>query len=71
MIERYEALAETRGVTDGLETDWAAFPGRALSAATLTGLLARHDKQTAHGGVGGIGGATTSARWTCSTSRTR
>ena len=47
MIHRYQALAETRGVTDGLETDWAGFAGRALSAATLTNLLSRHDKQTA------------------------
>ncbi len=46
MIQRYEALTETRGVTAGLETDWAAFSGRALSAATLTSLLARHDTQT-------------------------
>jgi hypothetical protein len=46
VINRYEALTQTRGVTDGLETDWAAFSGRALSAATLTGLLARHDTQT-------------------------
>ena len=46
-IRRYEALTESRGVTDGLETDWSAFSGRALSAATLTGLLARHDAQTA------------------------
>ena len=36
MIHRYQALTETRGVTDGLETDWAGFAGRALSAATLT-----------------------------------
>ena len=47
MIHRYQALAETRGVTDGLETDWAGFAGRALNAATLTNLLSRHDKQTA------------------------
>jgi len=47
MIHRYRALAETRVVTDGLETDWAGFAGRALSAATLTNLLSRHDKQTA------------------------
>ena len=30
MIHRYQALTETRGVTDGLETDWAGFAGRAL-----------------------------------------
>ena len=71
MIERYEALTETRGVTDGLETDWAAFSGRALSAATLTSLLARHDAQTAQGGRRRDRRPTTSARWTCSTSRTR
>ncbi len=47
MIHRYQALSATRGVTDALETDWAGFSGRALSAATLTNLLTRHDQQTA------------------------
>ena len=47
MIHRYQALAQTKGLTDGLETDWAAFSGRALNAATLTSLLARHDQRTA------------------------
>jgi len=44
---RYDELARTRGLTDGLEADWAAFTGRALDAAGLTDLLARHDRETA------------------------
>ena len=47
MFHRYDALSETKGLTDGLESDWAAFTGRALNAATLTGLLSRHDQRTA------------------------
>ncbi len=43
---RYDALAATSGLTAGLEADWSAFTGRALDAATLTGLLARHDQET-------------------------
>jgi len=45
--KRYEALAETRNLTDGLVADWASFTGRAIDAAGLTGLLAEHDQQTA------------------------
>jgi hypothetical protein len=44
---RYEMLAATTGLTANLEADWAAFTGRALDAASLTGLLARHDRETA------------------------
>ena len=44
---RYEMLAATTGLTARLGADWAAFTGRALDAATLTGLLARHDQETA------------------------
>jgi hypothetical protein len=47
VIDRYQALAATQGLTDSLETDWLAFTGRAVGAARLTGLLARHDQQTA------------------------
>ncbi len=47
MHRRYEELASISGVTSGLESDWAAFSGQALDAATLTGLLARHDEETA------------------------
>ena len=47
VIHRYQALAATHGLTDGLRGDWAGFAGRALNAATLTSLLSRHDQQTA------------------------
>lgn len=45
--ERFRELATTTGLTRGLEADWTAFTGRALDAATLTTLLARHDEETA------------------------
>jgi hypothetical protein len=44
---RFDALAATTGMTAGLKAEWAAFTGRALDAATLTGLLTRHDQETA------------------------
>jgi hypothetical protein len=44
---RYDELVATTGLTARLEADWAAFTGRALDAATLTGLLTRHDRETA------------------------
>jgi hypothetical protein len=44
---RYDELAATTGLTARLEADWGAFTGRALDAATLTGLLTRHDQETA------------------------
>ena len=44
---RYDELAATVGLTAGLEADWSAFTGRALDATSLTGLLARHDQETA------------------------
>lgn len=47
MRDRYRALAETQGLTEGLQADWIQFSSRALSAATLSGLLTRHDRQTA------------------------
>jgi hypothetical protein len=43
---RFEKLAGTSGITAGIEADWAAFAERALDAASLTALLARHDRQT-------------------------
>lgn len=46
LIHRYRALASTQGLTDGLAAQWAAFSGRALNAATLTSVLARHDRET-------------------------
>ncbi|MHB8891912.1 MAG: hypothetical protein ACYC65_07680 [Candidatus Limnocylindrales bacterium] len=44
---RHEELAATTGLTAGLEAAWASFTGRALDAASLTTLLARHDEETA------------------------
>ena len=44
---RFDGLAATAGLTAGLEADWAAFTGRAVDAANLTGLLTRHDQETA------------------------
>lgn len=46
VIHRYQALSATHGLTDGLRGDWAGFSGQALNAATLTNLLAQHDRQT-------------------------
>jgi hypothetical protein len=46
VIHRYQALAATHGLTDSLGADWTSFSGRALNAATLTNLLARHDRET-------------------------
>jgi hypothetical protein len=47
VYRRYEELAKARGLTTGLEEDWAAFAGRAIDAVNLTGLLTRHDTETA------------------------
>lgn len=44
---RYEQLAAAAGLTAGLETDWSLFTGRSLAAARLSGLLTRHDEETA------------------------
>ena len=44
---RHEELAATTGLTAGLEAEWASLTGRALDAASLTTLLARHDEETA------------------------
>lgn len=56
VIDRYAALASTQGLTDGLETDWLAFTGRAVEAARLTNLLTRHDQQTAAAAKAGAAG---------------
>lgn len=45
--QRYDELATTQGLTIGLAADWAAFTGRAIDAAKLSGLLSQHDTQTA------------------------
>lgn len=44
---RFDELAGTRDLTVGLASDWAAFTGRAVDAAGLSGLLSRHDLETA------------------------
>jgi SAM-dependent methyltransferase len=44
---RYQELGTVTALTAGLEAEWAAFTGRALDAGLLTGLLTRHDEQTA------------------------
>jgi len=56
LIDRYDALIGTTGLTDGLEANWAGFTGRALDAASVTGLLSRHDKQTADAAAQGSAG---------------
>ena len=45
--QRFDELGATRLLTIGLAADWAAFTGRANDAASLFGLLAEHDQQTA------------------------
>ena len=44
---RYEALMTATGLTAGFDAEWGAFTGRALAAASLRTLLARHDEETA------------------------
>ncbi len=56
VIDRYRALASTQGLTAGLEADWLAFTGRAVRAARLTGLLTRHDQETAAAAKQGAAG---------------
>jgi hypothetical protein len=45
--DRFDGLVPTPEFTDGLEDDWRLFTGRALDAANLNALLARHDQETA------------------------
>jgi len=45
--DRYDGLVPTPDFTTGLEDDWRLFTGRALDAANLNALLARHDRETA------------------------
>ncbi len=53
---RYVELASTSGLTGGLEDDWASFTGRALTAARVSALLARHDEETAAAATEGSAG---------------
>ncbi len=45
--ERWRQLDGATGLTEGLESDWAALTGRAIDAAQLSTLLVRHDGETA------------------------
>jgi len=45
--ERYQQLAGTSGLTEGLEANWTAFTDRALDASHLATLLTSHDQETA------------------------
>lgn len=56
VVHRYDELARTRDLTNGLDAAWAAFTGRALDAAKLTGLLTRHDRETADAAKAGAAG---------------
>ena len=56
MRHRYDELEGTAQLTAGLEDDWAAFAGRALDAATMSDLLARHDEETAKAAAEGTAG---------------
>ena len=44
---RFDELALTAGVTEGVGDDWAAFTGRSIDAARVSALLTSHDEQTA------------------------
>ena len=71
MIQRYDALAATRGLTAGLEDDWAAVHRARAGAATLSA-CSRATTRRRRRGRRGIGAArATARRWTCSTRRTR
>jgi hypothetical protein len=45
--QRYAALGMTPALTTRLEGDWAVLSARALAAAEIPALLAKHDQQTA------------------------
>ena len=52
--DRYEGLVPTPDFTNGLDDDWRTFTGRALDAANLNALLARHDQETAAAAQQGV-----------------
>ena len=52
--DRYEGLVPTPDFTHGLDDDWRTFTGRALDAANLNALLARHDQETAAAAQQGV-----------------
>ncbi len=51
--ERYGQLVDTTVLTDGLEEDWATLTGQALDASQVSGLLERHDQETAQAASAG------------------
>jgi hypothetical protein len=53
---RYAELAGTSGVAGGLERAWAAIAAQALDAASVSGLLSRHDEETAAAAAQGSAG---------------
>lgn len=53
---RYDELARTSGLAGGLERAWAAIANQALDAASVTGLLNRHDEETAAAAAQGTAG---------------
>ncbi len=56
VIDRYQALLATQGLTNGLERDWLALTSRAVDAARLTSLLTRHDQEAAAAAKEGAAG---------------
>ena len=56
VLHRYDELQKTRGVDAGLAGNWAVLSARALSAASVPALLARHDTQTVAAAKEGTGG---------------
>ena len=52
--DRYDGLVPTPEFTNGLDDDWRTFTGRALDAANLNALLARHDQETAAAAQQGV-----------------
>jgi hypothetical protein len=47
MRRRFDELASTAGVTEGVGGDWAALTGRSIDATRVSELLTSHDEQTA------------------------
>ena len=52
--DRYDGLVPTPEFSNGLDDDWRTFTGRALDAANLNALLARHDQETAAAAQQGV-----------------
>jgi hypothetical protein len=52
--DRYDGLVPTPDFSKDLDDDWRLFTGRALDAANLNALLARHDQETAAAAQQGV-----------------